>query len=67
MYIFIYLVEFGFWFNLVFSLLDLWSGNFLLIVPFPDQCLLLLSFNLKAFLSYTVCYSCMFQVNSCSD
>ena len=26
--------------NLVFSHLGFWSGNFFLIVPFPDHCLL---------------------------
>ena len=58
MCVFIFLVKFG-WLsdhllpirlticflivNQVFSHLGFWSGNFFLIAPFPDRCLLLLS------------------------
>ena len=31
--------------NLVFSHLGFWSGNLFLIAPFPDLCLLVLSFH----------------------
>ena len=31
--------------NLVFSHLGFWSGNFFLIAPFPDLCLLVLFLN----------------------
>ena len=41
--------------NLVFSHLGVWNGNFFLIAPFPDRCLLLLIYHLvgweRSFLS----------------
>ena len=33
--------------NLVFPVLDFWSGNLFLIAPFPDRCLLVPFCNVK--------------------
>ena len=44
-------------FNLVFSTLVFWSGNFFLIAPFPDLCLLVL---------FPICCSLVLRIKGCA-
>ena len=43
--------------NLVFSHFGFWSGNFFLIAPFPDHCLLV-PFHPKYFIVVRLCKTC---------
>ena len=48
--------------NLVFPHLGFWSGNFFLILPFPDRCLLLL--NVQLILNNTQVNSTQWHLNN---
>ena len=48
--------------NLVFSHLSFWSGNFFLVVPFPEYCLLLLPKTKMTCLTNGLFQMCQFFV-----